>query len=111
MTLEIVQVVNRPAGSQPIDLPIVQAAAECYRSFGNEPSFVSASSTDTNVPIALGIPGLAIGGGGSGRGAHSLAEEFDPAGMEDGIYELFMLTGALLGVEGVCDPLLAVREK
>ncbi|MCF0150024.1 MAG: M20/M25/M40 family metallo-hydrolase, partial [Firmicutes bacterium] len=94
VTLEIVQVGNRPAGSQPIDLPIVQAAAECYRSFGNEPSFVSASSTDTNVPIALGIPGIAIGGGGSGSGAHSLAEEFDPAGMEDGIYELFMLTGA-----------------
>lgn len=111
VTLEINQVGNRPAGAQPIDLPIVQIAAECYRSFGNEPTFVSASSTDTNVPISLGIPGIAIGGGGNGIGAHSLAEEFDPEGMEQGIYELFMMVGALLGVEGVCEPLLAVREK
>ena len=34
----------------------------------------SASSTDANIPISLGIPAIRIGGGGSGDGAHSLGE-------------------------------------
>ncbi|MEO5590322.1 MAG: peptidase M20, partial [Gemmatimonadaceae bacterium] len=37
----------------------------------------SASSSDANLPISMGIPAVTIDGGGQGRGAHSLAEEFD----------------------------------
>jgi acetylornithine deacetylase/succinyl-diaminopimelate desuccinylase-like protein len=37
-------------------------------------STTSASSTDANIPISLGIPGIRIGGGGSNDGAHSLGE-------------------------------------
>ena len=36
-----------------------------------------ASSTDANMPISLGIPAISIDGGGSGGGAHSLAEWYD----------------------------------
>jgi hypothetical protein len=36
-----------------------------------------ASSTDANIPIALGIPGIRVGGGGNGGGAHSLDEWYD----------------------------------
>jgi hypothetical protein len=33
-------------------------------------------STDSNIPISLGIPAVTIGGGGVGGGAHSLHEYF-----------------------------------
>lgn len=36
-----------------------------------------ASSTDSNIPMSLGIPAITIDGGGIGRGAHSLAESYD----------------------------------
>ena len=35
------------------------------------------ASTDANVPIGLGIPALAIDGGGRGDGAHSLSEWYE----------------------------------
>ena len=35
------------------------------------------SSTDANVPIGLGIPGITIDGGGTGGGAHGLDEWYD----------------------------------
>jgi hypothetical protein len=36
-----------------------------------------ASSTDANVPISLGIPAITMDAGGTGEGAHSLAEWYD----------------------------------
>ncbi|MFL5605918.1 MAG: peptidase M20, partial [Gemmatimonadaceae bacterium] len=36
-----------------------------------------ASSTDANVPISMGKPGITIDGGGSGGGAHGLDEWYD----------------------------------
>jgi tripeptide aminopeptidase len=66
----------RPAGSQPDDAPIVRAAVAAATALG-EKADVGASSTDSNVPIGLGIPAVTIDGGGRGRGAHSLAESYD----------------------------------
>jgi hypothetical protein len=40
-------------------------------------SEAGASSTDANVPMALGIPAVTIDGGGVGRGAHSPAERYE----------------------------------
>ena len=66
----------RPAGSQPDDAPIVRAAVAAATALG-EKADVGASSTDSNVPIGLGVPAITIDGGGRGRGAHSLAESYD----------------------------------
>jgi tripeptide aminopeptidase len=66
----------RPTGAQADDAPIVRMAMETARLVGFSPRS-SASSTDANLPIALGIPGIAIDGGGRGDGAHSLAEWYD----------------------------------
>ena len=40
-------------------------------------SSTTASSTDANWPISLGIPAIRIGGGGTEQGAHSLGEWYD----------------------------------
>ena len=66
----------RPAGSQPDTAAIVRAALGAGRVLGFT-SETSASSTDANVPIALGIPAITIDGGGQGEGSHSLEEWYD----------------------------------
>jgi acetylornithine deacetylase/succinyl-diaminopimelate desuccinylase-like protein len=71
----------RPTGMQPDSARIVRVAAEAARTLGLAPS-VTASSTDANIPISLGIPGITIDGGGQGGGAHGLDEWYEdgPAG-------------------------------
>jgi acetylornithine deacetylase/succinyl-diaminopimelate desuccinylase-like protein len=69
---------NRPAGRTPDSSPLVQAAEWAARTTGHTPVFIF-SSTDSNIPISLGIPAITMGGGGVSDNAHSLAEWFEPA--------------------------------
>jgi acetylornithine deacetylase/succinyl-diaminopimelate desuccinylase-like protein len=66
----------RPAGAQPDSVMIVRAGLAAGKALGfTAPT--SASSTDANLPMSLGIPAITIDGGGEGRGAHSTAESYD----------------------------------
>jgi tripeptide aminopeptidase len=67
----------RPAGQTDPNAPIVKTAQASIRAlqFG-EPSLGSGSS-DSNIPMHLGIPAITIGGGGKDTGAHSLNETDD----------------------------------
>ncbi len=73
VTAEMEMVGNRPSGSIDPSTPIIQRAMATTRFFGKEPS-LGTGSTDSNVPIARGIPAVTIGRGGEGDGAHSLRE-------------------------------------
>lgn len=53
-------------------------------------SHTDCSSTDANIPMALGIPAVAIGAGGSGGGAHTPQEWFSPEGRDLGLKRLFL---------------------
>lgn len=66
----------RPAGAQPDSARIVRAAIDAARALGFTTE-TGASSTDANLPMSLGIPAITIDGGGEGRGAHSLTEQYD----------------------------------
>jgi acetylornithine deacetylase/succinyl-diaminopimelate desuccinylase-like protein len=66
----------RPTGGQADAAPIVQTALAAGKSLGFT-STTTASSTDANIPISLGIPAIRIGGGGNAEGAHSLGEWYD----------------------------------
>jgi tripeptide aminopeptidase len=67
----------RPAGETPMSSPIVTTASASIRALGfGEPSY-GAGSSDSNVPMHLGIPAITIGGGGKDAGAHSLNETDD----------------------------------
>ena len=79
VTAEAKLVGNRPAGATPEANPLVQAALDAARKTGHEPRLVS-SSTDSNLPISLGLPAITIGGGGRSDNAHSLDEWFEPEG-------------------------------
>ena len=94
VTVEIALVGDRPAGRTADTSPIVQTATSVLRALAL-PVALGASSTDANVPMAQGIPAITIGGGGTGEGAHSLQESFDPAGGVDGLRHAILLTVAL----------------
>ena len=66
----------RPAGTQPDSARIVRVARDAARALGWTPK-LSASSTDANVPIGRGLPGITIDGGGRGDGAHGLDEWYE----------------------------------
>ena len=66
----------RPAGRTPDTSDIVKTALAATRAVGGVAT-LGEGSTDANVPMNLGIPAITIGGGGTGAGAHSLAETFD----------------------------------
>lgn len=55
---------------------IARAALAAGKALGFQ-ARTSASSTDANFPMSLGIPSITIDGGGIGRGAHSIAESYD----------------------------------
>lgn len=69
---------DRPAGQTPAENPLVRAAADAAAALGQKPQ-LEFSSTDSNIPIAMKIPAITMGGGGRGGNAHSLAEWVEPA--------------------------------
>jgi tripeptide aminopeptidase len=66
----------RPTGAQSDSARIVQIAFQTARSLGFSPA-ATASSTDANMPISLGVPAISIDGGGRDEGAHSLNEWYE----------------------------------
>jgi acetylornithine deacetylase/succinyl-diaminopimelate desuccinylase-like protein len=78
LKVETKLVSNRPAGQTPAASPLVQAARWAATATGHTPEFTF-SSTDSNIPISLGIPAITMGGGGMSDNAHSLAEWYEPA--------------------------------
>jgi di/tripeptidase len=84
----------RPAGATPADSAIVLTAVAVTKLFGAGVTLREGSS-DSNVPMNMGIPALTIGGGGSGSGAHSLNETFDTKDSWLGTQRGLMLAVAL----------------
>ncbi|WP_420403565.1 M20/M25/M40 family metallo-hydrolase [Nisaea sp.] len=76
ITVELTRIGNRPAGTTPHNSTIVEASVAAIRAYGFEPEF-SASSTDANIPMSLGVPAVKFGHGGAGGRAHSLEEWVD----------------------------------
>jgi acetylornithine deacetylase/succinyl-diaminopimelate desuccinylase-like protein len=54
------------------------------------------SSTDANIPLAAGLPALALGAGGRGGGAHTPAEWFQPEGRDLGLKRVLLMLALLL---------------
>jgi acetylornithine deacetylase/succinyl-diaminopimelate desuccinylase-like protein len=85
---------NRPAGQTPATAPIVQAAVSVTRALGF-PVTLDEGSTDSNIPMSLGIPALTIDGGGRGTRAHALDEAFDSTNSWQGSQRALLLAIAL----------------
>ena len=90
---------SRPGGELPANSPLLAALRSADEYVGNQ-SRVERSSTDANVPLANGIDAISIGAGGTGGGAHSLQEWYEPAGRELGLKRALL---TLLGVSGLAE--------
>jgi acetylornithine deacetylase/succinyl-diaminopimelate desuccinylase-like protein len=99
ITADVKQIGDRPTGATSQDAQIVQLTAAAVKAAGYTPA-LGASSTDSNIPISLGIPAVTIGSGGEGGRAHSVDEWIDVAKPEAVKGESVGLS-ALLAVAGM----------
>lgn len=89
---------ERPSGVTEPESPIVQAALATTRAFGVDPR-LDVGSTDANIPMSMGIPAIAIGGGGTSGSIHTPEEWFDPSHRDLGIQRLLTLIAVLAGLD------------
>lgn len=97
MSCEVVVIGSRPAGELAAGAKILQVVRAVDEQLGNAAQ-VQRASTDANIPLSLGLEAVAIGGGGSGGGAHTLQEWFDSNGRELGLKRVLLTMLALAGV-------------
>lgn len=94
LTVTVERVGDRPAASTPADAPIVRTAQAAARALGFSAGLAEASS-DANVPMSLGVPAVAIGGGGQSYGSHTAGEWFESSGSYLGTQHALLLVVAL----------------
>jgi tripeptide aminopeptidase len=73
LTVSVEKIGNRPSGELDPSVPLIQRAMAATEHFGAVPE-LTRGSTDSNIPISLGVPAITIGRGGRGGNAHSLDE-------------------------------------
>jgi len=94
---EIKIIGDRPAADLPLDSRLLEAIRAVDAQLSNI-ARIQRASTDANIPLSLGREALAIGAGGSGGGAHTINEWYDPAGRDLGLKRILLLTLAMSGV-------------
>ncbi|MFN9740795.1 MAG: M20/M25/M40 family metallo-hydrolase [Acidobacteriota bacterium] len=103
LTSEVRVIGSRPTGEIPADHPLVRAAIDVATTLGIRP-WLNRNSTDSNIPLSLGIPAITIGAGGVSGDPHRLSEWYDPRGRELGVRRalllLLILAGLAEGKEG-----------
>jgi di/tripeptidase len=97
LTVSIEPVGARPAGLANRESLLVQNALASLRQIGVEPELV-ASSTDSNIPISLGIPAVTISRGGVSRDAHAPAESWENVDAHLAIQSALLLLTAEAGL-------------
>jgi acetylornithine deacetylase/succinyl-diaminopimelate desuccinylase-like protein len=97
LELKVDLIGERPSGETPADSPLVALAVEATKILGIEPR-LDQSSTDSNLPISLGIPAITLGAGGTSGSSHTLAEWYDPTDRDLGLKRGLLV---MLGVAGV----------
>ncbi len=94
LTVSIEVVGQRPTGRASASSPIVQAAVSVTKALDIAVSF-SEGSTDSNLPISLGIPALTIDTGGRSSAVHTEQESFDTTDAWKGTQRALLLVVAL----------------
>jgi acetylornithine deacetylase/succinyl-diaminopimelate desuccinylase-like protein len=93
---------DRPCGETPPTAPIVLTASAVVRAFGHKPNY-SISSTDSNVPMNMGIPAITIGRGGPGGRAHA-PDEWTDVERKGSVEAVKVAMTIILAVAGVPSP-------
>jgi acetylornithine deacetylase/succinyl-diaminopimelate desuccinylase-like protein len=89
---------DRPGGSTAPDAPLVRLAIEATRALGHKPT-LDTSSTDSNLPISLGISAVTLGAGGTSGHSHTLEEWYDPRGRAQGLKRALLVALGTVGLQ------------
>ena len=73
LQVDVDMIGNRPSGELSSAAPLVQHAIAATRFMGGDP-YLDRSSTNSNIPISLGVPAVTLGRGGIGGENHSPGE-------------------------------------
>jgi tripeptide aminopeptidase len=97
LSAEVKIIGNRPAADLPAESQLLKTIRAVDVHLGNT-ARIQRASTDANIPLSLGREAIAIGAGGSGGGAHTIHEWYDPKGRDLGLKRILLLALALAGV-------------
>jgi tripeptide aminopeptidase len=95
LSFAIAKIGDRPAARLADDSPLLDALRAVDRHLGLSTN-LRLGSTDANLPLSLGVPAVAVGAGGEGGGAHTLAEWYSAKDRELGLRRILLLTLAML---------------
>jgi acetylornithine deacetylase/succinyl-diaminopimelate desuccinylase-like protein len=109
MTVERKLVGDRPASTKIAGHTVADAATDAYLALGLEAPRQDFASTDSNVPLGLGIPAATLNGGGIGDKAHSPDEWYEHVDAWQGLQILLLTALRLAGVQGAGRPALVDR--
>ena len=97
ITFEIKPIGNRPAAELSPDARIIRVIRAVDVQLDIQ-TRIQRASTDANIPLSLGLPAITLGGGGTGGGAHTLHEWYDPTNRDLGLKRILLTILTLAGV-------------
>jgi tripeptide aminopeptidase len=97
LSYEMKLIGNRPAAELKPNARILAIVQAVDQQLGNS-ARLQRASTDANIPLSQGREAVAIGAGGSGGGAHTLHEWYDPTNRELGLKRILLTTLAIANV-------------
>jgi di/tripeptidase len=97
LSYEMKLIGNRPAAELKTNSRILAIVQAVDQQLGNS-ARLQRASTDANIPLSQGREAVAIGAGGSGGGAHTLHEWYDPSNRDLGLKRILLTTLAIANV-------------
>ena len=97
LQVEVEHLGSRPSGALSEESALVRIARQATSAVGVTPRLAT-GSTDASIPIAMGIPAIAIGAGGRGGGTHTPAEWYDDEGGVRGLQRALLIVAGAAGV-------------
>jgi acetylornithine deacetylase/succinyl-diaminopimelate desuccinylase-like protein len=88
---------DRPAAELHQPSPVLDAVRAADRYLGIQ-SRLERSSTDANIPLALGMDAVSVGSGGSSGDAHTMNEWYDSQGRDLGLKRILLAVFSRCGV-------------
>jgi hypothetical protein len=77
-----------------------------YEAYGIEPKLQKGASTDSNIPISIGIPAVTVSRGGIQIDGHTVNERFQPDHAYVGTQRDMILALLLAGYEHIAEPVI-----
>jgi tripeptide aminopeptidase len=99
VTVDVRVIGDRPFGQIPVNAPIVQTASAIIQGYGMNVTY-GMSSTDSNIPMSMGIPSITLESGGTGGRNHTLDEWIDVE-RNASVRGINIALGILLAVAGL----------